>query len=774
MPNVRLKDNQPLTSPMDADLIFTANSASSDTESKTTFAQAKAYFISGSSGVASIAGTANQITASAATGAVTLSIPSVFIAPGSIKATNATFTNTTNQIVLGTTNTLTISATAPVSSQTYTIPDAGASANFIMSSILNGGIGANQTISSGGLIVSTAYITAGSNGHAAGLTSYPSASSSGTLSLVAGSQSAGNNHSLNVTNTASIGQAVNYTLPDPGVTTAYFAVTPSLVNSAVFVTNSSGVGAYSSTMTSGQLIIGSTGGTPTAATLTAGAGVTITNGAGSITIAASGSAAVNLQTVYYSTKGRSGAAGTLSDPFATPNQALTYALTLTATVSNPVLIYGDPGTYHVTTAAMIYPNIYYGGTGVIWTQMGISTITFASSAAWSGSFANVLLKDIQLDSSLTLTLDSTGITSFNTTITLGDGFVTQNGPTFRLGNASHIYNLNIFDTVILDVQTTGVTFDGLNNIIAIGAHQISYVGTTFFNTTHASLNFYSIGNAGIGNATLTTTGSFAINFSAFAGNAVGINSSAAGVNSVSIFRDATTWAPISTYSGAQASTTEDVNITAQSNGSPLSLPFSSTINWDCRAAFAAAIEMTGNATLENPTGDTQGQIYALYVSQDITGGHTLTFSTNYIFPMGTPNLNTAGSQTSILQFFSVGNGQFVCFSPAGYKAPIMATTSLPSTLVANTTYYLDSASVVTKTLPASPNLGDIVKVRCNNSSAVLTVDLNTGQSMIFGSVSPTTSVTSTAQGDSMTFEASTGGSTAIWIAIAEVGNWSWT
>lgn len=37
--------------------------------------------------VASIAGTANQITASAATGAVTLSIPSTFIAPGSIAAT---------------------------------------------------------------------------------------------------------------------------------------------------------------------------------------------------------------------------------------------------------------------------------------------------------------------------------------------------------------------------------------------------------------------------------------------------------------------------------------------------------------------------------------------------------------------------------------------------------------------------------------------------------------------------------------------------------------
>lgn len=42
---------------------------------------------SGSTSVTSIAGTANQITASASTGAVTLSTPSTFIAPGSIKST---------------------------------------------------------------------------------------------------------------------------------------------------------------------------------------------------------------------------------------------------------------------------------------------------------------------------------------------------------------------------------------------------------------------------------------------------------------------------------------------------------------------------------------------------------------------------------------------------------------------------------------------------------------------------------------------------------------
>lgn len=54
--------------------------------------------------------------------------------------------------------------------------------------------------------------------------------------------------------------------------------------SAVLVTNSSGVPSWSSSMNNGQVIIGSTSGTPAAATLTAGTNVTITNGPNSITI----------------------------------------------------------------------------------------------------------------------------------------------------------------------------------------------------------------------------------------------------------------------------------------------------------------------------------------------------------------------------------------------------------------------------------------------------------------------------------------------------------
>lgn len=71
---------------------------------------------------------------------------------------------------------------------------------------------------------------------------------------------------------------------------AYYATTGSYVsplttaNSSMLRTTSAGVPGWSGAMTNGQLMIGSTGATPTPATLTAGSGIQITNGAGSISI----------------------------------------------------------------------------------------------------------------------------------------------------------------------------------------------------------------------------------------------------------------------------------------------------------------------------------------------------------------------------------------------------------------------------------------------------------------------------------------------------------
>lgn len=63
-------------------------------------------------------------------------------------------TATTNQLVLGTTNTTTITAPAPAASRVYTIPDAGAAAQFVMTAS-NQTIAGTKTFSSGVPITAT-------------------------------------------------------------------------------------------------------------------------------------------------------------------------------------------------------------------------------------------------------------------------------------------------------------------------------------------------------------------------------------------------------------------------------------------------------------------------------------------------------------------------------------------------------------------------------------------------------------------------------------------
>lgn len=89
-----------------------------------------------------------------------------------------------------------------------------------------------------------------------------------------------------------IGGAIN-----PGIIydLAYYAATGdtlsplTTVNSSSLVTTAAGIPTWIGPLTNGQLIIGSTAGTPAAAILTAGPGVSISNGAGTITVSGTGS-----------------------------------------------------------------------------------------------------------------------------------------------------------------------------------------------------------------------------------------------------------------------------------------------------------------------------------------------------------------------------------------------------------------------------------------------------------------------------------------------------
>jgi len=147
-------------------------------------------------------------------------------------------------------------------------------------SMANGGTNASLTANNGGIFYSTASAGAILSGTATARQMLQSgASTTPAWSTTTWPATTTANRILYSSSTSVIGE----------ITSA---------NSATLVTNSSGVPALTSSMTDGQILIGSTGGTPAPATLTAGSNVTITNASGSITIASTGGTGVGGSLTY--------------------------------------------------------------------------------------------------------------------------------------------------------------------------------------------------------------------------------------------------------------------------------------------------------------------------------------------------------------------------------------------------------------------------------------------------------------------------------------------
>ena len=269
-----------------------------------------------SGGVSSVSGTTNRITS---TGGATpvIDISASYIGQSSITTLGTIGTGTWQGTVIGSiyggtgvnngASTITLGGSLTTSgafSSTFTMtgatsvtfPTSGtlattASIPSLPLSLANGGTNASLTASNGGIVYSGAsafavlagtatagqVLQSGASGAPSWSTpTYPS--SSGGLGKHIASDGTNNNYT---TSTYSDTYAASTLLYSNGANTVTGLAT---ANSAVLVTNSSGVPAWSGTMTNGQVIIGNTSGTPTAATLTAGTGVSITNASGSITI----------------------------------------------------------------------------------------------------------------------------------------------------------------------------------------------------------------------------------------------------------------------------------------------------------------------------------------------------------------------------------------------------------------------------------------------------------------------------------------------------------
>jgi hypothetical protein len=237
--------------------------------------------------ISSVTGTVNQVlvngtTGVPQTGAITLTLPQD-IAPASSPSFNTVKAGYTTTATSATTTTLTAGSTyqqfftgattqtvlMPVTStlalgQSYYVVNNSTGSVTLQSS----GANAIQVMAANTFAILTCILT------------------SGTTAASWNSEYSANGGGSGTVNFGSANQLAYYAAG--GTAVSGFATTPS----SVLVSNSAGLAVpIWQAVTNGQLIIGSTGATPAAATLTAGANIGIVNAAGSITISATGMAA---------------------------------------------------------------------------------------------------------------------------------------------------------------------------------------------------------------------------------------------------------------------------------------------------------------------------------------------------------------------------------------------------------------------------------------------------------------------------------------------------
>ena len=280
---------------------------------------------------ATISGTTNQVIVTNGAGSITLSLPQNINTGASPTFASINLTNVTNQLVLGTTNTVTINSVAPAASRTYTIPDTGANSSFVMTdgnqtingtktfsgtvnlssltaslplqldvskniisaainltsqvtgtlSIANGGTNATTIGSAGSVAYSTgtaySFTAVGTAGQV--LTSNGAGAPTWTTTGVSSFSAGTTGFTPNTPTSGAVVLAGTLVIANGGTNSS-----TALVNNRIMI-SSGGAIVEGSALTNGQIFIGSTGLAPVAATISGTTNqVIVTNGAGTITL----------------------------------------------------------------------------------------------------------------------------------------------------------------------------------------------------------------------------------------------------------------------------------------------------------------------------------------------------------------------------------------------------------------------------------------------------------------------------------------------------------
>jgi hypothetical protein len=290
-----------------------------------------------------------------------------------------------------------------------------------------------------------------------------------------------------------------------GITTA---------NSATLVTSSTGVPAFTGSMTNGQLVIGSTGATPVVGSITGAGSITVTPGAGTIQISSSAGGVVNPGTAnelaYYATTGSavSGLATANNGVLITSAGGVpSISSTLPTAVQGNITSVGTigSGTWQGNTVAVGYGGTgatSIGGNGTL-AQSNGSIYTFTTATYPSTTTANQLLYSSATNTvgglasanSATLVTNASGVPAWTSSMTNGQVLIGSTGAAPVIGTIT---------------GTSGIS-------VAVGAGTITLSGTgsgigwneiTGASQTMAPDQGYVTNNAGLVTLTLPAVAAF--------------------------------------------------------------------------------------------------------------------------------------------------------------------------------------------------------------------------------------------------------------------------
>jgi hypothetical protein len=144
----------------------------------------------------------------------------------------------------------------------------------------------------------------------------------------------------------------------------------------VVVSNTTGTGALAAvTLTNGQLAIGSTGASPAAGTISAGAGITVSNGAGTITIASTGAGFT-----WHDVTGGSATVAAQNGYIADKSTLTTFTLPTNNALGDTIVIVGK-GTGGWTIVYTTNQNIIFGSSTTTTTSGSLSS-TNTNDCCW--------------------------------------------------------------------------------------------------------------------------------------------------------------------------------------------------------------------------------------------------------------------------------------------------------------------------------------------------------------------------------------------------------